>query len=306
MRSLATIQLCVAIVIGSVAGCASSQDSELGTLQIPLEQYTGVLFHLSAEFAISGPGGIFTVDASDDAPTMNIALQPGAYTVTMLDGWHLERFVDGGRITPTVAQLGSANPVPVTISRGDTATVAFVVLIELQNHGNLSLTFGVLPTHARLIGTLHATDATGALSGYVDHSATFAVSYSLSTEATVNTLPRSHEASSISNELAFTDDPLGVLAADGTLSGGSLRYEVGVEPDDSQVLFLSYIAPYDAPPRTLSASPVPLTPKLPVDESGMPSEPGAVGLSTTTGFTWTIGDRGSMTGTVDLQFDPKK
>jgi hypothetical protein len=38
----------------------------------------------------------------------------------------------------------------------------------------------------------------------------------------------------------------------------------------------------------------------------MPSEPGAVGLSTTTGFTLTVGDLGSMTGTVDLQFDPKK
>jgi hypothetical protein len=306
MRSLATIHLCVVIVIVSVAGCASSQDSERGTLQIPLEQYTGVLFHLSAEFAISGPGGTFTVDTRDDAPTMDLALQPGAYTVTMLDGWHLERFVDGWRITPTSAQLGSANPVPVTISRGETAAVAFVVLLELQNHGNLSLTFGVLPPHARLIGTLHATDATGTLSGYVDYPVTFAVSYSLSTETTTNTLPRSHGVSSISDELAFTDDPLGVLAADGTRSGGSLRYEVALEPDDSQVLYLSYSALDDTRPRRLSTSAVPLTPKLPVDESGMPSEPGAVGLSTTTGFTLTVGDLGSMTGAVDLQFDPKK
>lgn len=306
MRSF-TIQLC-ALAIALVAGCATHRDADVGTLQIPLVQHDrgGTLYRLSAQFAISGPGRTLTVDGNVDAPAVSVSLHPGDYTVRVLDGWHLERSVGGQPFEPIDAQLGSVNPVAVTVSAGDTATVVFTFLIDLANRGTLSITFGVLRLHAHLLATLHATEASGALAGYVDYPPRFTLSYALTSEGTVNVPPRFHIADSLLDELVFTDDPLGVLAAGGPVSGGSLEYRVEVEPDDSQVLLLTYGAPDGAPPRSLSAAAIPLTPKLPVDQDGVPAEPGDVGLSTTTAFTLDAGDPGRMTGMIDLEFVPSE
>jgi hypothetical protein len=265
----------------------------------------GTLYRLSAKFAISGPGGVMTVDADGDAPSVVLALPPGEYTVEVLDGWHLERSVNGEAFEPIDAQLGTMNPAPVTITPGGSATVVFFFLIGVGNHGTLTITFFVAPLHARVVGTLHATDATGMLAGYLDHPPTFVISYALTAETTVNVPPRYHQGLSVFDELRFTDDPLGLLASPRPVSGGSLDYKIEVEPDDSQVLLLTYGAPSAGGLQFLSASAIPLVPKLPIDELGVPADPGRVGLSGAALFTLSAGDLGSMSGTLDFQFMPK-
>jgi hypothetical protein len=307
MRSLATIQLRIAIAIAaiaSVAGCTTSRATGVGTLEIPLREpeHGSTQYRLSAQFAISGPSGPLTVDGSGDARELTLALPPGDYTVTVLDGWQLEQSKNGAPFEPVAAQLGSANPVHVTIASGESQIASFVFLVEVPNHGSLSIVLGVSRLQARLIGTLHATQATGAFVGYLDYPATFTLAYALTTDGIVNVPPRFRESGSEVNELTFTDDPLGVLAT-GPVSGGSLAYKIEVEPDTSQVLTLTYDAPADAPPLALSASASALTPKLPVDDLGIPTEAGSIGLRTTTEFTLARG-ADTMSGTIDLDFEP--
>jgi hypothetical protein len=233
---------------------------------------------------------------------VSLALAPGDYTVAVLDGWHLERSVNGQAFEPIDAQLGSHNPAQVTIAPAGSAAVAFFFLVELANHGNLTVSFGVLPARARLFATLHATDATGTLAGYVDHGAAFVITYDADVESRVFVPPREHQVISVLNELRFTDDALGVLAPGGPASGGSLDYRVEVQPDDSQTLLVIYSAPDGG--FSLFATAIPLVPKVPIEGLGSPADPGNVGLSTSTSFTLMAGDQGSMTGTIDLQFAP--
>src|SRR5262245_2633256 len=124
MRLLATIQLCVVVTLAAVAGCATRDDAESGTLQIPLVQSDGAggQYRLSAQCAIAGPGGTLTVDGNVDAPAVSVSLAPGDYTVTVLDGWHLEHSMNGQPFEPIDAQLGSANPMQVTIAPAGSAT----------------------------------------------------------------------------------------------------------------------------------------------------------------------------------------
>ena len=298
------IYLAVAVAFASSIGCATTSDSA-GTLQIPLVQSdgAGTQYRLSARFAVSGPDETLIVDGAIDAPAVTLALSPGAYTVTVLDGWHLERSVDGQPFEPLVAQLGSLNPTPVTIAPGGSATVVFFFLIDVGDHGNLTITFGVFPLDAQLIGTLRATDASDALAGYVEHPPTFVLSYGRTFFGTRNIPLFLRVAGSSLDELRFTDDPLGLLASRGSISGGSLDYRIEVEPDESQVLLLTYISPDGA--LFLAATAFPLVPRLPVDPIGVPAEPGRVGLRTSAPFMFSAGDLGSMSGTVDLQFAPR-
>jgi hypothetical protein len=306
MRSFATIQLYVAIAIASVAGCAASPPSESGTLQIPLvvNDGAGTVYRLSAQFTVSGPAGTLTVDANVDTPTVSLALQPGDYTVTLLDDWHLEKSVNGQPFQPIAAQLGSPNPAQVTIAPGGMATTAFFFLIPQGNHGNLTIAFGVIPLHARLFVTLHTTFASDGLAGYLEHPASLVISYSVDAEGVHNIPPLLHEVLSLTTDMRFTDDPVGVLSAAGPATGGSLEYEIEVQPDGSQVLVLSYGVRRGAALLFLFASAIPFVPKVPVDELGVPADPGRVGHRATTDFTLTAGVD-TMSGTVELQFSPE-
>src|SRR6185295_10560278 len=196
MRLLAAIPVFVAVALIALGGCTTHRDPELGTLEIPLVQSdgAGTQYRLSAQFAVAGgPDGTLTVDGNIDAPAVAVSLAPGDYTVAVLDGWHLERSVGGQPFEPIAAQIGSRNPSPVTISPAGSATVVFFFLVELANHGNLTITFGVLPARARLFGTLRATEATDALAGYIGHPAAFVLVYEVDVEGRSFIPPRSHQ-----------------------------------------------------------------------------------------------------------------
>ena len=306
MRFLATIYV-AAMAMAMVAGCAGG-DADTGTLNIGLVQDdgAGTSYRLSAQFTVAGPQGTLHVDADGDAPTLSLALAPGDYTVTLLDGWHLERARDGQPFEPVDAQLATRNQVPVTITPGGAANAVFFFLVPMGNHGDLRIAFGISTLHARLFGTLHATFASGMLAGYVDHPVSFVMAYAVSSEGRVNTPPLLHQVVSGENELRFTDDPLGLFATAPTLSGGSLDYRIEVQPDGSQTMLVLLNPPSGGGGlELLAASEIPLLPKLPTDDLGVPEDPGRVGFTTTSAFEAFAGELGSMTGTLDLVFVPE-
>jgi hypothetical protein len=86
------------------------------------------------------PGEITGVRLHASDPTagdLTATLGVGRYTVTLVDGWQLERQDSPTSLVPVQATLLSANPVTVSISSGQTAMVTF----QFQTTG-IPITFG--------------------------------------------------------------------------------------------------------------------------------------------------------------------
>src|SRR5216117_2905217 len=100
--SVLRLALSLAACAVTAAGCATASDSgsdgEVGTVVIPLQQTggDGALYHLSAQFQIDGPAGTQIIDASGGDPSVTLTLPPGINSITLLDGWTLERSADFG------------------------------------------------------------------------------------------------------------------------------------------------------------------------------------------------------------------
>jgi hypothetical protein len=86
----------------------------------------GTTYRLAVgSFAIAG-ATTMTVNAEDHLPEafINEILPTGSYTVTLADGWQLQRFVDGSFVNVD-ASLVSANPASFTVTEGQTTDLAF-------------------------------------------------------------------------------------------------------------------------------------------------------------------------------------
>jgi len=244
-----------------VAGCATEpsnqgDDADTGQLVMSLTQPGphGEIYHLNnATFAVAPiEGGAVTfVDGSGfDGPAV-VNLTPGVVNVTLLDGWTLEKSLDGGlTFQPVSALLGSPNPNAIRILANQPAFVEFAFLIR-QTSGTLAISLGVDPSPRELAGGVVVSTATDGLAGYLTPPANtldFAVYFKLFSLETVNLPDGSKQRvytafgqqgslgpvplASTAVAAEFSNDEVGALSALATgIAGGALTFSVSARTD---------------------------------------------------------------------------
>jgi hypothetical protein len=261
-RTSISLSLLAAALLGAAPGCATANDPaapgpETGDLVLSLTQPGphGEVFHLaSATFDILHieSGVTTTIDGSGDSGELDVVLPPGLVTITLRDGWSLEKSTDGGAtFQPVSALLGSPNPNALRVLANQPSFVQFAFLIR-QTNGTLGITLGVINNPRELAGGISIQTATDGLAAYAvggNRTLDFAVYFNLFSLASV-TLPdgtKQHIYTAFGQQgsLGPTPMPTGALAAEffndsiGTYAGpiahemigGFLSYTVAAKPD---------------------------------------------------------------------------
>jgi hypothetical protein len=241
-------------------GCATdraAEDGPTGELVISLTQPGphGEIYHLA--------NAVFQIDHTDDGVTTfvdgsgfdaqaTVSLPPGIVNVTLLDGWSLQKSVDGGvTFQPVSALLGSPNPNALRILANQPAFVEFAFLVR-QTNGTLAIKLGIVTAPRELAGGVLVQSATDGLAGYAVGTARtldFGVFFSLFSLESVTladgTKQHVYTAFGQQGSLGPVPLPSTALAAEfyndelGTLSGqigpgftgGFLTYAVSAKPD---------------------------------------------------------------------------
>lgn len=262
MRARLSLAAALVAVCAPLAGCVSgpsepTKDPNAGELVMALSQPGphGEIYRLSnAIFDIvhNDDGSTFVVDGSSGDPQVTVELPAGIATITLRDGWTLEKSTDGGVTFQAVsALLGSPNPNAVRVLANQPCFVEFAFLIR-QSTGTLAISLGVVPSPRELAGGVVISAATDGFAGYATgpaHTLDFGVFYELFSleSVTLGDGTKQHvytafgQGGSVgptplpSSALAaeFYNDDLGLLS--GTvapqLTGGFLTYTVGAKPD---------------------------------------------------------------------------
>lgn len=117
-----------AVPTACAVGSPDGSESEVGTLRMALTgvSNTGHTYRLRfGDFTIEGPTSTsFSTETDPDAAGISVDLAAGEYSITLLDGWVLERDVDGTWQT-VEAELISPNPVSFSIQDQGTTSVPF-------------------------------------------------------------------------------------------------------------------------------------------------------------------------------------
>jgi hypothetical protein len=279
--SVLRLALSLAACALAAAGCATASDSdtdgEVGTVVIPLQQtgVDGALYHLSAQFQIDGPSGTQIVDATGGDPSVTLILPPGLNAVTLLDGWTLERSVDGGAsFTPVSAVLGTQNPNAVRILANFSSTLVFQFIVR-QAVGSVTIRFGVTLHPRELAGGMIITSGTGDFAPYTNARPDYAFYHDAFVERL--TLPdgtRRLQLSSGAFAGEFFNDTVGLLT--GTIgpsyTGGFAQYHFDAKPDGTQEI-AGEIDGNNTPFPVMTFGPFTLQfTVLPLDPDGFPTD----------------------------------
>ncbi len=153
---LRTLGACVlALLVVACGGETVTVDEQtVGTVQLPLTSPSsdGKVYRLvGATFNIQGPQTVTVTDTSAD--TVQTTLVAGAYTVELAGAWRLESTDAPG--TTVAAQLLSPNPLPFSVTKGQTTQVRF----QFKLPGNGSADVGiVVDSGGWIAGTFHFTE----------------------------------------------------------------------------------------------------------------------------------------------------
>jgi hypothetical protein len=244
---------------------------------IPLQQTgaDGALYHLSAQFQVDGPAGTQTIDATGFESSVTLTLPPGINTVTLLDGWTLEKSGDGGATyAPVSALLGTLNPFAVRVLANFSDTLTFQFIVR-QATGELTISFGVTLHPRELAGGMIIGMGTGDFAPYTGARPDYAIYHDATTQRV--TLPDGTKQlvfSSGALAAEFFNDPAGQLT--GTLgpsfTGGFVQYHFDAKPDGTQAIageLDSSLPPFPVltfGPYTLVVN------RLPLDADGFPTD----------------------------------
>lgn len=260
--SLAAAAL-LAVAAPLAQGCAAAEapddEGSTGELVMPLLQpgTHGELFHLgNATFDVTDVhGALSTVDGSGNQNAVTLPLPAGLASITLRDGWTLERSLDNGATyQPVSALLGSVNPTTLRVLANQPAIVQYSFLVRDTN-GTLRVTLGVVPDPRELAGGVVISTATDGLAGYTQPGngrMDFAIFFQLAKLESV-TLPdgtkqRVYSAGIVFGGVAgpnppadtpvateFYNDALGIMAGPiaRDLTAGFLTYTVAAKPDGS-------------------------------------------------------------------------
>jgi hypothetical protein len=238
-------------------GGGGTPEGPTGELVIALTQPGphGEIYHLANAFfevVRIDDGATTFVDASGFGAQATVSLPPGIANITLLDGWSLEKSVDGGvTFQPVSALLGSPNPNSIRVLASQPSFVEFAFLIR-QTSGTLAITLGIVAAPRELAGGMIVNSASGDLAGYATGTARtldFGVFFKLFSLESV-TLPdgtKQHVYTAFGQQgslgpsplpstavaAEFYNDELGVLSQEVAprFTGGSLVYAVSARPD---------------------------------------------------------------------------
>lgn len=150
------VLLTMALLASPLSGCGGPRNGtqKTGTLRMALTgQSNGITYRLrSATFDIAGPNTT-TLDSetNPDATVLTATLATGGYSITLHDGWYLER-LDGASFVQVQATLLSPSIQPFTIVASQTTTVTYRfstdgTIVEIGN-GTLDVVIDVTTTCA--------------------------------------------------------------------------------------------------------------------------------------------------------------
>jgi hypothetical protein len=163
--------LCLCGTLALTACSAEAPRAETGRLTVGLAaEVDGVSYRLrDAQFDIVGPATL-SIDTEDDpdATSVQRVLASGGYTLTLRDGWRLERRLSPELPFETVdATLVSPNPTSFGIAEDETANVAYVFSADGATvpigRGNLNLTIQVAASGPPITPILTDRDAAQAV-----------------------------------------------------------------------------------------------------------------------------------------------
>lgn len=136
-------------------GCGNEREESrpdagaIGVLTMALTSSNGAVTYrlLDATFEIEGPSNQ-TVSSAPEDTQIDVVLPEGGYTVTLLEGWSLERSARGVKFTPVNAVLAGPASQGFTITDQETTSVTFSFragenVIEFGN-GRLVIDFEVV------------------------------------------------------------------------------------------------------------------------------------------------------------------
>jgi hypothetical protein len=278
LRLALSLAACALAATGCATASDSGSDGEVGTVVIPLQQtgVDGALYHLSAQFQIDGPSGTQIVDATGGDPSVTLALPPGFNNISVLDGWTLERSVDGGAsFTPVSAVLGTPNPSLVRVLANFSSTVVFEFIVR-QATGLVTISFGVTLHPRELAGGMVITAGTG---DFAPYAPAVRPDYAFYHDASVErlTLPDGTKRLQLSSGAfagEFFNDTVGLLT--GTIgpsfTGGFAQYHFDAKPDGTQEI-AGEIDGANTPFPVMTFGPFTLVfTVLPLDTDGFPTD----------------------------------
>jgi hypothetical protein len=167
------LPLLVALLAAPLVGCAvdrpgDAPDTGEVVMQLVQPGPHGNLYHLAnATVDIrDGSGATTTITDSGFEAQLDVKLPPGIATITLREGWTLEKSTDGGAtFQPVGALLGSANPNLVRVLANSLVFVSFDFAIRDAN-GTLALKLGIEDNPRELVGGVVIETATDGLADY--------------------------------------------------------------------------------------------------------------------------------------------
>ena len=267
--------LSLAVLVPLATACATDDAVDNGTLELPLQQAgpDGAIYQLVGTVELDGPAETTRLDVTGTAPTVTISVPPGLFDVKLLDGWTLQRSLDGGgSYQPAPAILGTPNPTTVRILGNQPTKVSFQFLIRDPN-GNLTVNFGVTTEPRELAGGMIIDAATGDYAAYANQRLDYAIYYDLAQTFRSTAADGSRDLGYIAGFVGveFFNDSIGLLSGQvgPAMDGGALALHIGVTPTGDQVLS-GALDSANAPFTTLLFGPHSLPDRLPLDADGFP------------------------------------
>lgn len=230
----------VCLLLAALAGClgAPEEPTDSSTVWIPLVQpgSDGTVYRLrDAIFHVTGPGGVdLIVVGGDDDAGVSLILAPGQHSVELLDGWSLERSVDGGVFEPlTDAILASENPDTFRVFANRTQTVAFQFILRTTT-ADVTITFGVVETPRQLAGTIRWLGGHPDYAAYFGTTVDFSIFYAQEAQslAILEDGSRARFYDTVVDALEIYNDGPGLLAPlAARLKGALLSFRIAASPD---------------------------------------------------------------------------
>jgi hypothetical protein len=250
MRSTSALVAALGLALAlPTAGCAFEEPAESASVEVPLVQAgpDGSLFRLRASFEVTAPdGNSTTYEGPLNEPSLVLDLNPGIHTVTLLDGWVLERsFNNGASYQTAPAILASANPTGIRVVPNRQVEINFEFFVR-ETTGTMNIKFGVDTQPRQLSGGFRFVEGTGAFASITSATRVDVQIYFNDATQTLGTETdgsRTRVYDTVHSAVEIFNDTTGIIAPAFTgFAGGYLSFTTRAKPDGTTQFQAEYFA----------------------------------------------------------------